>query len=56
MGIGGPLTCGVFTSAAVAFVYRSSSHSMTPLYACIWGIGQTVLAAAVGFTRILATL
>ncbi|KAK9502457.1 hypothetical protein O3M35_011233 [Rhynocoris fuscipes] len=56
MGVGGPLTSGVFTSAAIAFVYRASLHSMTPLYACIWGIGQTVLGAAVGFTRILATL
>ncbi|KAI4484381.1 hypothetical protein M0802_013108 [Mischocyttarus mexicanus] len=56
MGILLPLTSGVLSSAAVAFVYRASSHQMPPLYALIWGIGQTVVAACVGFTRILATL
>ncbi|XP_043488277.1 transmembrane protein 170A [Polistes fuscatus] len=56
MGILLPLTSGVLSSAAVAFVYRASSHQMPPLYALVWGIGQTVVAACVGFTRILATL
>lgn len=56
MGILLPLTSGVLSSAAVAFVYRASSHQMLPLYALVWGIGQTFVAACVGFTRILATL
>ncbi|CAD6201496.1 GSCOCG00000296001-RA-CDS [Cotesia congregata] len=56
MGFLLPLTSGVLSSAAIAFVYRASSYQMPPLYALFWGIGQTVLAACVGFTRILATL
>ncbi|XP_011498979.1 PREDICTED: transmembrane protein 170A isoform X1 [Ceratosolen solmsi marchali] len=56
MGILMPLTSGVVSSAAVAFVYGSGGYQMSPLYALLWGIGQTVLAACVGFTRILATL
>lgn len=56
MGILLPLTSGVLSSAAVAFVYRASSYQLSPLYALFWGIGQTVVAACVGFTRILATL
>lgn len=56
MGVLLPLTSGVVSSAAVAFVYRASGYQMPPLYALFWGIGQTVVAACVGFTRILATL
>lgn len=56
MGIIPPLTAGVVSSAAIAFVYRASSYPMAPLYAFIWGVGQTALAACLGFTRILATL
>lgn len=56
MGVLLPLTSGVLSSAAIAFVYRASSYQMPPLYALFWGIGQTVVAACVGFTRILATL
>ncbi|PNF17543.1 Transmembrane protein 170A [Cryptotermes secundus] len=56
MGVLAPLTSGVVSSAAVAFVYRASSFQMEPLYALIWGVGQTFLAACIGFTRILATL
>ncbi|KAJ9580266.1 hypothetical protein L9F63_004079 [Diploptera punctata] len=56
MGVLAPLTSGVVSSAAVAFVYRASSLQMQPLYALIWGVGQTFLAACIGFTRILATL
>lgn len=56
MGVLLPLTSGVLSSAAVAFVYRASSYQLPPLYALFWGIGQTVVAACVGFTRILATL
>ncbi|XP_015521878.1 transmembrane protein 170A [Neodiprion pinetum] len=56
MGVLLPLTSGILSSAAVAFVYRASGYQMLPLYALLWGIGQTVMAACVGFTRILATL
>ncbi|KAG8286934.1 transmembrane protein 170A [Homalodisca vitripennis] len=56
MGTFTPLTSGAASSAAIAFVYRASSLKMMPSYAVIWGVGQTLLAAAVGFTRILATL
>ncbi|XP_066587295.1 transmembrane protein 170A [Prorops nasuta] len=56
MGILLPLTSGVLSSAAIAFVYRASNYQMPPLYALFWGIGQTIVAACVGFTRILATL
>ncbi|XP_043479243.1 transmembrane protein 170A [Leptopilina heterotoma] len=56
MGFVLPLTSGVLSSAAVAFVYQASSYQMPSLYALFWGIGQTFVAACVGFTRILATL
>ncbi|KAG8229226.1 hypothetical protein J437_LFUL008863 [Ladona fulva] len=56
MGVVAPLTSGVVSSAAVAFVYRASSFQMDPLYALLWGVGQTVMSACYGFTRILATL
>ncbi|XP_046736263.1 transmembrane protein 170A [Diprion similis] len=56
MGVLLPLTSGILSSAAVAFVYGASGYQMLPLYALLWGIGQTVMAACVGFTRILATL
>ncbi|XP_067002771.1 transmembrane protein 170A [Anabrus simplex] len=56
MGVLAPLTSGVVSSAAVAFVYRASNYQMAPLYALLWGVGQTVLSACIGFTRILATL
>jgi len=51
-----PCSLGVLSSAAVAFVYKHSSFSMVPTHAMMWGVGQTVIHAAVGFTRILATL
>ncbi|XP_076290875.1 transmembrane protein 170A [Lasioglossum baleicum] len=56
MGVLLPLTSGVLSSAAVAFVYTASHYPLPPLYALFWGIGQTVVAGCVGFTRILATL
>lgn len=56
MGVLLPLTSGVVSSAAVAFVYRASGYQMPPLYALFWGIGQTIVPVCVGFTRILATL
>ncbi|XP_050540269.1 transmembrane protein 170A [Daktulosphaira vitifoliae] len=56
VGIFAPLSSGIVSSAIIAFVYRASSIQMQPLYAMFWGVGQTLLSAAVGFTRILATL
>ncbi|XP_054285885.1 transmembrane protein 170A [Macrosteles quadrilineatus] len=56
MGTLTPLACGAMSSAAVALVYRASATKMMPAYAVMWGIGQTLIGAAVGFTRILATL
>lgn len=56
MGVMAPTTSGILSSAAIAFVYRASSLQMSPVYAMLWGIGQTVMSACVGFTRILATL
>jgi len=51
-----PCSLGLLSSAAVALVYKHSSLSMFPTHAMMWGVGQTVIHAAVGFTRILATL
>lgn len=56
MGVVPPMSSGVVTSAAIAFVYRASSLPMSPLHAYFWGLGQTAVAACIGFTRILATL
>ncbi|XP_013791230.1 transmembrane protein 170B-like [Limulus polyphemus] len=55
-GVVSPLTGGVVTSAVIAGVYRASRFQMKALYALIWGIGQTILAAVMSYTRILATL
>lgn len=56
MGVVNPVTSGVASSAAIAFIYRAAELTMLPIHAMIWGIGQTVLGAGIGFTRILATL
>lgn len=56
MGILTPMTSGIVSSAIIACVYKASMIKMTPLYAIVWGVGQTLLSAAVGVTRILATL
>ena len=56
MGVIIPCSLGLLSSAAIAFVYKHSSFSMFPTHAMMWGVGQTVIHAAVGFTRILATL
>lgn len=44
------------SSAVIAFVHRASSLQMSPVSALVWGVGQTVLSAFIGYTRILATL
>lgn len=46
----------LLSGAVIAGVYRASQFQMAPLYALVWGIGQTTLAAILSFTRILATL
>ena len=56
MGLAVPLSLGLITSAAIAFVYKHSNFSMVPIHAAMWGAGQTVIHAGVGLTRILATL
>lgn len=56
MGVISPATSGVVSSATISFVHRASSLQMSPVYAMVWGVGQTVLSACIGFTRILATL
>lgn len=56
MGVVSPATSGIISSAAIAFVHRASSLEMSPIFAMVWGVGQTILSACIGFTRILATL
>jgi len=56
MGILTPATSGLITSAVIAFVYSASALQMSPFYAFLYGVGQTAVAAAFSFTRILATL
>jgi len=51
-----PLSLGLISSVCVSFVYKASNFTMLPFHAMMWGVGQTVIHAAVGFTRILATL
>lgn len=45
-----------FLGAVIAGVYRASGFEMAPLYALVWGVGQTILVIFISFTRILATL
>ena len=56
MGFVLPLTLGAVSSAAVAFVYKTSSFGMQTSHAVMWGVGQTVIHAFFGVTRIIATL
>lgn len=56
MGVVSPATSGVVSSATIAFVHRTASLQMSPVFAMVWGVGQTVISACIGFTRILATL
>ena len=56
MGLLSPLTGGAVTSAAIAGVYRASGFEMAPLYAFVYGVGQTIVVIFISFTRILATL
>ncbi|KAI8519890.1 PREDICTED: transmembrane protein 170A-like isoform X1 [Branchiostoma belcheri] len=56
MGLLSPLSGGVITSAAIAGVYRAAGFTMAPMYALMWGVGQTVFVMVISFSRILATL
>ena len=56
MGFVIPLTLGALSSATITFVYKASSFRMDETHAMMWGFGQTVVHAAFGITRILATL
>ncbi|EAA09542.3 AGAP005150-PA [Anopheles gambiae str. PEST] len=56
MGVLSPATGGVVNSTVIAFVHRASNFQMSPIAAMIWGVGQTIVSACFGFTRILATL
>ena len=42
--------------ATIAGVYRASNFVMAPLYALVWGVGQTIVVIFMSFSRILATL
>lgn len=55
-GIVTPLCVSLITSALIAGVYRAATFSMEPLYAALFGIGQTLLTLGFAYTRILATL
>ncbi|XP_043937390.1 transmembrane protein 170A [Protopterus annectens] len=56
MGVVGPLTAGILTSAAIAGVYRAAGKTMIPFEALVLGVGQTFFAVLISFLRILATL
>ncbi|XP_053556530.1 transmembrane protein 170A [Bombina bombina] len=56
MGIIGPISAGILTSAAIAGVYRAAAKEMIPFTALVLGVGQTFCVLIVSFLRILATL
>lgn len=56
MGIVGPISAGILTSAAIAGVYKAAAKEMIPFEALVLGVGQTFCVLVVSFLRILATL
>ncbi|XP_056382373.1 transmembrane protein 170A isoform X1 [Hyla sarda] len=56
MGILGPISAGILTSAAIAGVYKAAAKEMIPFEALVLGVGQTFCVLVVSFLRILATL
>ena len=61
MGFVIPLTFGALSSATITIVYKASEYTrwsfrMDETQALMWGVGHTVVHAAFGFTRTLATL
>ncbi|CAO1313775.1 unnamed protein product [Diamesa hyperborea] len=55
-GILVPLTSGNCTSALIAILHKLSIISISPMMAGVFGLSQTLIAACLGLTRILATL
>ncbi|NP_001086596.1 transmembrane protein 170A [Xenopus laevis] len=56
MGVLGPISAGILTSAAIAGVYKAAGKEMIPFEALVLGVGQTFCVLIVSFLRILATL
>ncbi|KAM4721144.1 transmembrane protein 170A isoform 1-T1 [Rhinophrynus dorsalis] len=56
MGILGPISAGILTSAAIAGVFRAAAKDMYPFHALVLGVVQTFCVLIVSFLRILATL
>ncbi|KAG8437719.1 hypothetical protein GDO86_008433 [Hymenochirus boettgeri] len=56
MGVLGPISAGILTSAAIAGVYKAAAKEMIPFEALVLGVGQTFCVLIVSFLRILATL
>nr|CAB3267052.1 transmembrane protein 170B-like [Phallusia mammillata] len=56
IGVIVPLTGGIITSAVIAGVYETLAWKMPARVAFIWGAGQTAVAIALSFTRLLPTL
>lgn len=48
--------CGMISTGMISFVYTSAGLQMSPIFALLWGLGQTACVALLGVTRILATL
>ncbi|CAO1374667.1 unnamed protein product [Diamesa serratosioi] len=55
-GILVPITSGNCTSALIALLHKLSIISISPMMAGVFGVSQTLVAASLGLTRILATL
>ncbi|XP_055379424.1 transmembrane protein 170A [Condylostylus longicornis] len=62
-----PVTTGLISSAIIALVHWAATvpshtdsdrfvYQFNEIYGIIYGVGQTILSACLGFTRILATL
>ncbi|XP_001178443.1 transmembrane protein 170A [Strongylocentrotus purpuratus] len=56
MGLLGPITGGIASSAIIAGLFYTANISMYPLWALVCGTGQTFIVALVSFSRILGTL
>ncbi|KAF7242684.1 hypothetical protein EYD10_10879 [Varanus komodoensis] len=56
MGVVGPITAGILTSAAIAGVYRAAGKEMIPFEALTLGVGQSFCVVVISFLRVLATL
>lgn len=56
MGLIGPISAGILTSAAIAGVYRAAGKEMIPFEALTLGVGQTFCVVIISYLRILATL